>query len=273
MRIGIMPGQWGWRYHDLKDAWRAAENSGFDLVGCFDHVSSAPRGVTAWDAPSLLTAMSANTERITLALWCVNAALRNPLLVAGQIAVAQAESGGRVEVGLGAGSLYLARYDHEVAGIAFPSYADRLAILEATCKVLPALWRGEQVTDERLGLRNACLGDLEIAVPPLLVGGSSDEAMRIALRYAQGWNGDEGDPDQFGELARRCDVLAESLVRERPVVKSAQLFVKDADLTELRDRVARLRDAGAQDVMLLLDQELEAARWVEKVAAAVLPTT
>ena len=104
MRVGVKPGQWGWSFDELEASWRAAENAGFDLLSCFDHVTSAPEGQSAWDGPSLLAAMAAATGQIRLGIHVLNASLRHPLLVAGQIAVAQAASGGRVEVGVGAGS-------------------------------------------------------------------------------------------------------------------------------------------------------------------------
>jgi alkanesulfonate monooxygenase SsuD/methylene tetrahydromethanopterin reductase-like flavin-dependent oxidoreductase (luciferase family) len=103
--------------------------------------------------------------------------LRHPFLLAAELAVAQAASGGRVEVGIGADSHHFARYDHEALGIRFPDFTERIGRLDACCPVLPALWRGEHVTDEATGLRDASLGTLGIAPPPILVGGKSERAM------------------------------------------------------------------------------------------------
>ncbi|MGH2680297.1 MAG: LLM class flavin-dependent oxidoreductase [Actinomycetota bacterium] len=99
-------------------------------------------------------------SRIRLGVHVLNASLRPPLLLAGQLAVARASSGGRLEIGLGTGSWHLARHDHRVAGIPFPSFAERVRRLEACCRALPALWRGEAVSDEILGLDGASLGPL-----------------------------------------------------------------------------------------------------------------
>ena len=142
MRIGVKPGQWGWSFDELLAAWRAAEDAGFDLISCFDHVSAAPIGNVAWDAPTLLTAMAGATSRIRLAVHVLNASLRPPLLLAGQLAVAQASSGGRLEVGLGTGSWHLARHDHRVAGVPFPPFAERVRRLEACCRAFPRALAG-----------------------------------------------------------------------------------------------------------------------------------
>ncbi len=163
MRIGVKPGQYGWSFDELVASWEVAETVGFDVLACFDHASSSPHGDRAWDAPTLLAAMAGRTRRIALGVCVVNASLRHPFLLAAELAVAQAASGGRVEVGIGAGSHYFARYDHEALGIRFPGFTERIGRLDACCRVLPALWRGEHVTDEASGLRDASLGTLGIA--------------------------------------------------------------------------------------------------------------
>src|ERR671934_519982 len=108
MRIGVKPGQWGWSFDELTASWGAAEDAGFDILACFDHVTASPRPQAAWDAPTLLAATAARTERISLAVRVLNVCLRHPFLLAAQLAVAQATSGGRLDVGLGAGSFWLA---------------------------------------------------------------------------------------------------------------------------------------------------------------------
>ena len=266
MRFGVKPGQWGWDFSELRASWRAAEEAGFDVLGCFDHVSSSPDGRQAWDGPSLLTAMAADTEQIRLAIHVVNASLRNPLLLGGQIAVAQAFSGGRVAVGIGAGSHYFAKYDHEAAGVAFPAFPERIGRLETYARILPALWRGEPVTDVAAGLVDASLGPIGIEPPRLYVGGASDAALEIAARYADGWHA-TGDEERFSERAHRLDELSAGL--DHPTVdKSIQLRVPT--LAGLPDRVSRLREAGASTVVFVLDADQRGPDWVSRLAEAAL---
>lgn len=47
VRIGVKPGQWEWSYQDLQDSWQAAEDAGFDVISCFDHVTASPAGLAA----------------------------------------------------------------------------------------------------------------------------------------------------------------------------------------------------------------------------------
>jgi alkanesulfonate monooxygenase SsuD/methylene tetrahydromethanopterin reductase-like flavin-dependent oxidoreductase (luciferase family) len=263
VRIGIKPGQWGWSFADLERAWREAEEAGFAIISSFDHVTAAPAGAAAWDAPSLLCAMAGKTERAAVAVDVINSSLRNPFFLAGQLAVAQAASGGRLEVGLGAGSYHLARFDHAALGIEFPKREGRLRRLEECCRILPALWRGESVTDEELGLRDAALGPLGIRPPPIFVGGTSEGILALAARHGEGWNAVEHDPEAYAALARRVDELA-----GRPLRKAVQIFLRDVELETLRDRLRALEDAGAESATIVLTEE--GPDGVARVAEAVL---
>lgn len=269
MRTGVKPGQWGWTFADLEAAWAAAEECGFDLLSCFDHVTAAPAARTAWDAPSLLVAMAGRTSAIRLAVHVLNAALREPFLLAAQIAVAQAASAGRVEVGLGAGSYHLARFDHRATGIPFPPLAGRMDRLEACCRVLPALWRGEEVTDDRLDLRGASLGPIGIDPPPVVVGGRSDRAIQIAARFADAWNVSGSDPGQFARDRGRLEAACRLVGRDRAIEAQAQVFLRDAGPAGPRERLRRLEDAGAYTVVFVLDEE-RGAHHVRGLAQAVL---
>jgi alkanesulfonate monooxygenase SsuD/methylene tetrahydromethanopterin reductase-like flavin-dependent oxidoreductase (luciferase family) len=269
MRIGVKPGQWGWAFDELVACWRAAEEAGFDVISCFDHVSAAPAGLAAWNAPSLLVAMAGVTDRIALAVDVLNTSLRHPFLVAGQLAVAQAASGGRVEVGLGAGSFHLARFDHAAVGRRFPPLAERRARLARCCELFPALWRGEEVSDAELGLSAASLGPLGIDPPPIFVGGTSEETMTIAVSHADGWNASVRDAAQFAELAAKLETLCRRLGRDRPLKKAAQVFVRDIDLGCARQLVADLEGAGSDDVVFILVEE-RGVRAVHELAEAVL---
>jgi alkanesulfonate monooxygenase SsuD/methylene tetrahydromethanopterin reductase-like flavin-dependent oxidoreductase (luciferase family) len=264
MRIGVKPGQWGWSFDELLTAWTTAEAEGFHLVSCFDHVSAAPGGSAAWDAPTLLTAMAGATSRIRLAVHVLNASLRPPLLLAGQLAVAQASSGGRVEVGLGTGSWHLARHDHRVAGVPLPSFAERVERLEGCCRAFPNLWRGESVSDAALGLDEASLGPLGIEPPSIVVGGTSERVLAVAAAHADAWNASSVDAGRFAELVAH---LAE-LSGGRPVERQVQLWLREVGLEGAHEACVRYEDAGADTVVFVLDDERD-PDVISRLASAV----
>jgi alkanesulfonate monooxygenase SsuD/methylene tetrahydromethanopterin reductase-like flavin-dependent oxidoreductase (luciferase family) len=266
-RIGVKVGQWGWSFEELVESWRLAEDLGFEILSSFDHVTAAPRGLAAWDAPSLLVAMAGQTRRARLAVDVINTSLRHPFLLAGQLAVAQAASAGRLEVGLGLGSWGLARHDHGPLGIPFPPREQRLEWLRACCRALPRLWRGEEVTDAALGLEGASLGPIAITPPPLTVGGTSDEVIAIAAERADGWNAVVSEADTYRELSRRADELCAELGRAHHLDRAVQVFVPTIELTAARELVADLATAGAQSVTFVLVDGGPPA--VERLAEAI----
>jgi alkanesulfonate monooxygenase SsuD/methylene tetrahydromethanopterin reductase-like flavin-dependent oxidoreductase (luciferase family) len=250
MQIGVKPGQYGWTYQDLDAAWRAAEDEGFGHLSCFDHVTSGSPEFQAWDAPSMLIAMAGATRQIELTVEVLNASLRHPALLASQLAVAQAASGGRVRVGIGAGSVHLARSDNLALGIAFPSYEERLRLLERSARSLPRLWRGEAI-DGANG-EPLSLGPIDIVPPPVWVAGMSSAAVTIAAEAADGWFGRATSP-QLGELTERVDLLAANLGRP-PLRHGCELWASELD-GQIEKDLARLSKAGIDTVTIVLHEE------------------
>jgi alkanesulfonate monooxygenase SsuD/methylene tetrahydromethanopterin reductase-like flavin-dependent oxidoreductase (luciferase family) len=269
LRLGIKPGQWGWRFDELIAAWERIESLGFHVLSCFDHISANPSNNRAWDAPTLLAAMAGRTQRIALAVDVVNVSLRHPFLLAAQLAVAQAASGGRLEVGLGAGSYQLARFDHQALGIAFPPLADRLTRLDGCARAFPRLWRGETVTDPKLDLYAASLGPLGITPPLVIVGGMSPKLLETAVRYADGWNVVLEGLQAYGEQAQKVSDLCEQLGRSRPLLRHVQIFADSLEPAAARDFVDRLVSYGATTVVFVLDHNHDLAA-IDRLAEAVL---
>jgi alkanesulfonate monooxygenase SsuD/methylene tetrahydromethanopterin reductase-like flavin-dependent oxidoreductase (luciferase family) len=271
MRIGVKVGQWGWSYPRLRAGWRAAEDCGFAVVSCWDHLTAQPAGLVAWDAVALLVAMAGETSRVRLAPYVLTTGLRNPLVLASQLAVAQAASGGRLVVGLGAGGLgHLAGHGYRAAGVDPLTAAQRLARLTAACRAFPALWRGEVVSSTELGLTDACLGPLGIDPPPIVLGGTGTRLREVAARYADGWNA-TGVPDvqRYARLrtamARRCAEVD----RSAPLWYSVQLFVADLPASAARAVLADYASAGADEAVLVLDRAA-APDDIRRLADAVL---
>ena len=254
MRLGVKVGQWGWTFPELEAGWRAAEDAGFEFVSCWDHAVAAPTGLAAWDAPSLVVAMAGVTQRMHLATHVVNIALRHPFLLASQFAVAQAASGGRVEVGLGVGgATHMAGHVHRALGVDLLPFARRLERLEACCRVFPALWSGETVDEPALGLTHASLGPIAIEPPPIVVGGIGERTMRVAARWADGWNvtGTKVAAD-YAPLHARMDEHCRDVGRTRPLARSVQLFCEELPEATARRTIDDFERAGATEVVLVL---------------------
>jgi alkanesulfonate monooxygenase SsuD/methylene tetrahydromethanopterin reductase-like flavin-dependent oxidoreductase (luciferase family) len=264
LRIGIKPGQYGWSFAELEESWVTAEQVGFSYIACFDHVTSAPRGLVAWDAPTILAAMAGRTKTIDLSVEVLNAGLRHPFLLASQLAAVQALSGNRLRVGLGAGSAHLAKFDHQRLGLPFRPFAERVDQLAACCRLFPRLWAGDLVTDPALGLDEASLGPIDLIPPPILVAGASPRAIEIAATTADGWMA-PADPDLVVDASRRLDAALEVAGRPIAIERVAQLFVDDLDWDQVVNRLDAFALARITSVTFVLHRE-RGRKAVTKIA-------
>jgi len=159
--------------------------------------------------------------------------LRHPGILAKQAAALAQMSGGRAILALGTGDRASVP-EHEAFGFAFPSVADRLALLEETVSALRALGEGRPWPG---GSRvPAMRGPLLPRAPiGLWVGGLSDAVLGVAARTADAWNGWGLDAEAFESKAIRLRELAEG--RDvRPTWGGIALVGEDGpDLERLRE--------------------------------------
>ena len=268
MRIGVLPAPLGCSFAELMKSWRSAEDAGFHALWAFDHATPTADRSPAWEASSVLVAMASCTCAIPIGILVFDVLLRHPFILAGSVAVAQVVSGGRIRVGLGVGDKF-SRLDHQTLGIPFPPFAERVRVLDACCRALPALWRGQSVTDPMLGFKNATLGPVNIAPPAVILGGGNRAVIETAVKHAQGWNLFTHDP---GIYASRSAVLADveaSVGRGRRLARSVYLIVDRLPRgTSLRRLLDDFEAAGADEAMLVLLDASDAA--VRELAVRVL---
>ncbi|MFD8396078.1 TIGR03621 family F420-dependent LLM class oxidoreductase [Streptomyces sp. NPDC059680] len=146
------------------DKCRRAEALGYDLIVVPDHL-----GVLA-PFPALVAA-AAVTERPRLATYVLNSGFYNPVLLAREVLTTQLVTGGRLELGLGAGH---AKDEFETAGIPWTSPGTRVRRLTDTVTELRRI-----IDDPSL------LGWSRTVEPPrLIIGGHGDKVLRLAAAHA-----------------------------------------------------------------------------------------
>ncbi len=195
LRIFTEPQQ-GATYGQLLAVAQLAEELGFDAFFRSDHylrIGDGPYGVGSTDAWLTLAALGRETSRIRLGTLVTPVTFRLPGPLALQVAQADAMSGGRVELGLGAGW-----YDreHGAFGIPFPTTAERFEMLEEQLAILDGIWRtaaGETFTFEgahyRLDASPALPKPEQRPRPPIIMGGwGTKRTPRLAARYADEFN-------------------------------------------------------------------------------------
>ena len=156
---------------------RKAEDAGFDVFQVGDHVGQEPSALLA-----LATAALA-TERIRLGTLVLNNDFHHPVTLAQELATLDHLSGGRLEVGLGAGHSFT---EYTAMGRRFDPPAVRKARLGEAVEILRALLDGERVSylGDYYRLDDAAtLAPLQEHVP-LLVGVNGRTALAHAVRHA-----------------------------------------------------------------------------------------
>ncbi len=191
-----------------------------------------------------MAAFAAATSRVRLGQMCTCMAYRNPAYLAKVAATVDVISGGRAEMGIGAGW-----YEHEwrAYGYGFPSAGERLGMLDEGVQIMRQLWtQGTATLDGKYyqvdGAISRPLPLQQGGVPLWIAGGGEKKTLRTAARYAAYTNFD-GSPDGF---ARKSQILAEHC-REAgtdydAIVRSANYNVVIGESEkEVQDRLAFIR--------------------------------
>ncbi len=156
---------------------RAAEDAGFDVFQVGDHVGAEPSALVS------LAAAAVSTDRIRLGTLVLNNDLHHPVTLAQAVATLDQLSGGRLEVGLGAGHSFT---EYATMGQAFDPPAVRKERLAESVEVLRALLHGGPVSFRGAHYRiddAVTLAPLQEHVP-LLVGVNGRTALAHAVRHA-----------------------------------------------------------------------------------------
>jgi probable F420-dependent oxidoreductase len=173
-----------------------------------------PPSTPVFDSLAYLTYLAGRTERIRLGTHVYNLALRHPFVAARAVQTLDLLSGGRAELGIGAGWL---RAEWEAAGLDFDSRGARLDEALAVCV---ALWRDERVAHEGRFFRFAEVmfepKPVQRPHPPLVIGGETGPALRRAAHH-DGWIGLEHTPESVRAPVERLRALrAEQGTGSRP---------------------------------------------------------
>lgn len=203
LRIGAKLPSSGAGAHDvpLRSLARKAEEAGFDSLWVSDHVVM-PRhvssrypfsrdGTMSWqpeepwyDALVSMATAAAVTHRVEIGVGVLIVPMRNPLILAKQIASLDALSGGRVTLGAGAGWL-----EEEFRALNAP-FEERGSRLDEWIEIMRDCWSG---TPQFEGYRHYHVSDQVLSYPtpahrvPVLIGGMSPAALRRVARLGDGW--------------------------------------------------------------------------------------
>lgn len=208
-----------------------AEQCGFDVLWAADHLFHFQRP----DEPVLdgwvtLAAWAAITTRIRLGTLITNLSWRSPVLVARAAVALDQISGGRFELGLGAGAFD----DQAMIGVLEMPPGERVARLAEGTAVIDRLLRGD-VTPfagrfTRYQAASMAPGCVQAPRPPITLAANGDRALKVAARYADVWNTWGGFDLPRGEFfeatvnrSRRLDQYCTDIGRDPATVRRSLL--------------------------------------------------
>jgi F420-dependent oxidoreductase-like protein len=284
MKIGaIVPQGWVGEYDgwDPLDAWRRtmevakqADRLGFESIWLFDHFHTVPNPTDeiTFESFTSLSALAAVTTRVRLGHIVICTAFRNPALTAKMISTMDSISGGRMDLGIGAG---WKRDEWLAYGYGFPETKERLARLGDDLEVITRMLDGDKHQHATFEGTHSHVRDARnIPKPiqrprtPIMVGGNGPNVTwRLAARHADELNLDGMSPTEVADALPVIRSRCEEIDRDPATLAvSVHIWSETASLpgSQRVDLLAGYREVGVSRVMGLdravatTDEALEA---------------
>lgn len=277
LKLGVALGRLNPRY--FVEVCRAAEDLGYESLWLPEHLvfpmemgGSPHRGqdhppvppqTPVFDAFAYLSFIAGLTTRVRLGTHVYNLALRHPFVAARAVQTLDIVSGGRAEVGVGAGWL---EQEWAAAGLDFSSRGRRLDEALAVCR---RLW-SEQVVEhhgEFFDFGPVCFEPKppQQPSPPIHVGGESQAALRRAARSGDGWIGMDHSPGSAARFAARLAELRKQFGRG-----DVPFEITVGARAPSRPEVRSFEEAGVDRLVLApWRRSSEAVAALEETAAAL----
>ncbi|MBA2701161.1 MAG: TIGR03560 family F420-dependent LLM class oxidoreductase [Chloroflexi bacterium] len=286
MKMGvIVPQGWTGEYDGWQplDAWRRttevarqADRLGFESIWLFDHLHTVPKPTDeiTFESFTSLAALAAMTTRVRLGHIVICTAFRNPALTAKMISTMDTISGGRMELGIGAG---WKRDEWQAYGYGFPETKERLARLGDDLGVITAMLAGDKHEHATFEGAHASVRDA-INVPkpiqrprvPIMVGGNGPNVTwRLAAKHADELNLDGMSSADVAEalpvVRSRCEEIGRDPA-SLPV--SVHIWWGDFEPPGAArvDRLAEYRELGVRRVMVLARDSANSDEALESLA-------
>jgi F420-dependent oxidoreductase-like protein len=218
LELGAHLGQQNLQIDEIRALWRRFDSAGLDWISLWDHFYEAPpAGGTQphFEAVSLLGALATESRRARIGCLVFYPGYRNPAALAKAATTIDHLSGGRFTLGLGAG---WHEWEARAYGYDFPPIGKRMDQLDEALQIVRGLLTRDRTTFAGTYFRvdNAsCLPAPVQRRLPIWVGGLGEKrTLRLAARYADGWNAAYVAPAEFGRLSRVLDQWCEKEGRD-----------------------------------------------------------
>lgn len=277
--FGVHTGLQQTSVEDLRTLWSRIEELGFDWISIWDHFYGAtgqPDDADCLEAVTMHAALACSTSRVRCGSLVYSIGYRHPAVIAKAVTAIDQLSGGRAELGLGAG---WAEVEYRAYGIDFPPAGTRMDQLEEGTTIVASLLHDE-TTDYsgRWFSATAARNEprpVQARLPIWVGGGGERRTLRIAAEHADGWNIPFVGPDTFAHkrdvLRRHCDDVGREPAEIRCAVNLGLAWTEESlhhqfgaiadfvrpgilggSVDEVLTRIGMYTDAGADQINLAL---------------------
>ena len=280
VRLGVMiAGQEGLTWEQWKRVAETVDALRFDSLWRSDHLFSlvgAPtrRGLDTWIS---LAALATMTHNIRFGPLVSPITFHHPSILARQAATVVELSGGRLELGIGAGWYYA---EHQMFGIAYPPVGERILRLDEAVRVITALWLDgpANFAGRYYRLEGAEGWPKPVQRPriPLIIGGKGRHLLEVVAKHADEWNcGGNQSPAEVRERTETLVAACERIGRDpRTIRRSWQGgFLIGENAVSLEQRARKIQEyfpARAGTSASKLPHTLRSEGWLVGSAADIV---
>jgi F420-dependent oxidoreductase-like protein len=223
MNFGLHIGQQNISLAEMRRTWQWADTAGFDWVDVWDHFYEAPYqdgNGDCFEATTCMAAIACETKNVRIGVLVLGMNYRHPAVLANTLVTIDHLSGGRLEIGLGAG---WHADEYRAYGIPFLPIGKRMDILEEGIQVVRKLTTEDRANfaGKYFTLENAACNPKPVqARPRIWVGGNGEKrTIRIAARHADGWNTPYTSPEEFSRLSGVLDMWCDKERRDPATIE------------------------------------------------------
>lgn len=236
IRFGIQTGQQMIEWSAMLDLWKKADAWGYHTLWAFDHfypIFVDPEG-PCLEGFTTLAALAQATTRARVGHLVLGNTYRHPAITAKAACTLDHISGGRFNLGIGAGWFEL---EHTTLGIDFKTVGGRLQALEESLRIIKGMFTQDKTTvhGRHYTVTDAlCLPKpLQQPHPPIMIGGTGEKVLlRIVAQYADMWNAFAG-PAEMARLGaiidRHGDAVGRDTSRIERTIMMPLCYTNDAD--------------------------------------------
>jgi len=265
---------------ELMRQWQWFEELGFDSLWLPDHFfPTAGRDKPMFEAWTALSGLAMVTKRARIGILVSSNTFRQPALLAKQAVTVDHQSGGRLELGIGAGWFV---EEHETFGLDFPEtrmlvdrYAEAVELIDTYLRNDESSFHGEHYQLNGAFNRPP---PVQRPRPPLVMGAHGPRMLKLVARYADCWNS-FAPPDELRHRNDQLTAFCEEIGRDPASIKRSMFYgVRQSpeddpwqSVDAFTDYIGQYAEAGIRE-FVLQPPPPDRFGMVERIASDILPT-